>query len=119
MDHPPSQQGRQTHSQFQLLAQRRFAPYFIVTLFGAFNDNVFRQAIIGLLGVLVLAGAMDSSTRGIYTQLVPAQRSASMTARMLAISLRCAPNARARSSQPRTAARTCSTTRPTSFLVTR
>jgi hypothetical protein len=72
MDHPPSQQGPQTHSQFQLLAQRRFAPYFIVTLFGAFNDNVFRQAIIGLLGVMVLAGAMDSSTRGIYTQLAPA-----------------------------------------------
>jgi hypothetical protein len=59
MDHPPSQQGRQTHNQFQLLAQRRFAPYFIVTLFGAFNDNVFRQAIIGLLGVMVLAGAMS------------------------------------------------------------
>jgi 1-acyl-sn-glycerol-3-phosphate acyltransferase len=72
MDHPPAQQGRQTHNQFQLLAQRRFAPYFIVTLFGAFNDNVFRQAIIGLLGVMVLAGAMDSSTRGIYTQLAPA-----------------------------------------------
>jgi 1-acyl-sn-glycerol-3-phosphate acyltransferase len=72
MDQPPAQQGRQTHNQFQLLAQRRFAPYFIVTLFGAFNDNVFRQAIIGLLGVMVLAGAMDSSTRGIYTQLAPA-----------------------------------------------
>lgn len=72
MNQPSSQQGRQTHSQFQLLAQRRFAPYFIVTLFGAFNDNVFRQAIIGLLGVMVLAGAMDSSTRGIYTQLAPA-----------------------------------------------
>jgi 1-acyl-sn-glycerol-3-phosphate acyltransferase len=72
MDHPPAQQGRQTHNQFQLLAQRRFAPYFIVTLLGAFNDNVFRQAIIGLLGVMVVAGAMDGSTRGIYTQLAPA-----------------------------------------------
>jgi 1-acyl-sn-glycerol-3-phosphate acyltransferase len=72
MDQPHPQQGRQTHNQFQLLAQRRFAPYFIVTLFGAFNDNVFRQAIIGLLGVMVLAGAMDGSTRGIYTQLAPA-----------------------------------------------
>jgi hypothetical protein len=72
MDYPPAQLGRQTHSQFQLLGQRRFPPCFIVTLFGAFNDNVFRQAIIGLLGVLVLAGAMDSSTRGIYTQLAPA-----------------------------------------------
>ncbi|MDQ3494580.1 MAG: MFS transporter [Pseudomonadota bacterium] len=72
MDHPPSQQGRQTHNQFQLLAQRRFGPYFLVQLLGAFNDNVFRQAIIGLLGVMVVAGAMDGSTRGIYTQLAPA-----------------------------------------------
>lgn len=61
-----------THSQFALLGQRRFAPYFVVQLFGAFNDNVFRQAIIGLLAVMVAAGAMDASTRGTYTQLAPA-----------------------------------------------
>ena len=60
------------HNQFQLLGQRRFAPYFVVQLLGAFNDNVFRQAIIGLLGVMVVAGAMESGTRGIYTQLAPA-----------------------------------------------
>jgi 1-acyl-sn-glycerol-3-phosphate acyltransferase len=60
------------HSQFQLLGQRRFAPYFVVQLLGAFNDNVFRQAIIGLLAVMVLAGTMDASTRGTYTQLAPA-----------------------------------------------
>jgi 1-acyl-sn-glycerol-3-phosphate acyltransferase len=61
-----------THSQFALLRQRRFAPYFVVQLLGAFNDNVFRQAIIGLLAVMVLAGSMDASTRGTYTQLAPA-----------------------------------------------
>ena len=61
-----------THSQFALLRQRRFAPYFVVQLFGAFNDNVFRQAIIGLLAAMVTAGAMDAGTRGIYTQLAPA-----------------------------------------------
>lgn len=60
------------HSQFELLGQRRFAPYFVVQLLGAFNDNVFRQAIIGLLAAMVLAGTMDASTRGIYTQLAPA-----------------------------------------------
>lgn len=60
------------HSQFQLLTQRRFAPYFVVQLFGAFNDNVFRQAIIGLLATMVLAGTMDPATRGTYTQLAPA-----------------------------------------------
>ena len=61
-----------THSQFSLLGQRRFAPYFVVQLLGAFNDNVFRQAIIGLLAVMVAAGAMDPATRGTYTQLAPA-----------------------------------------------
>ncbi len=60
------------HSQFELLTQRRFAPYFVVQLLGAFNDNVFRQAIIGLLAAMVAAGAMDASTRGTYTQLAPA-----------------------------------------------
>ena len=39
---------RNHHSQFDLLRQRRFLPYFVVQLLGAFNDNVFRQAIIGL-----------------------------------------------------------------------
>ena len=34
------------HSQFALLTQRRFLPYFIVQALGAFNDNVYRQAII-------------------------------------------------------------------------
>ena len=60
------------HSQFDLLRQRRFAPYFTVQALGAFNDNVFRQAIIGLLGAMVAAGAIDDGTRGIYTQLAPA-----------------------------------------------
>jgi 1-acyl-sn-glycerol-3-phosphate acyltransferase len=60
------------HSQFDLLTQRRFAPYFVVQLLGAFNDNVFRQAIIGMLGVMVVAGAMQGDDRALYTQLAPA-----------------------------------------------
>ncbi len=60
------------HSQFDLLRERRFLPYFAVQALGAFNDNVFRQAIIGLMGAMVLAGTLDPSTRGIYTQLAPA-----------------------------------------------
>ena len=60
------------HSQFELLRQRRFLPYFTVQAFGAFNDNVFRQAIIGLLGEMAVAGTLDASTRGTYTQLAPA-----------------------------------------------
>ena len=60
------------HSQFNLLRQRRFLPYFVVQALGAFNDNVFRQAIIGLLAVMAAAGTLDPATRGTYTQLAPA-----------------------------------------------
>src|SRR5690606_33508253 len=57
-----------SHSQFALLGQRRFLPYFLVQALGAFNDNVFRQAIIGLLGYM----AISQADRGMYTQLAPA-----------------------------------------------
>ena len=51
---PHGEGSRESHSQFALLRQRRFAPYFVVQLLGAFNDNVFRQAIIGLIGLLAI-----------------------------------------------------------------
>ena len=60
------------HSQFSLLTQRRFLPYFVVQALGAFNDNVYRQAIIGLLGAMVLAGSISPDARALYTQLAPA-----------------------------------------------
>jgi len=56
------------HSQFALLRQRRFLPFFIVQSLGAFNDNVYRQAIIGLLFYL---GVSDDE-RSLYTTLAPA-----------------------------------------------
>jgi 1-acyl-sn-glycerol-3-phosphate acyltransferase len=56
------------HSQFDLLKQRRFLPYFIVQALGAFNDNVYRQAIIGLLAYM----AVDSAKMGLYANLAPA-----------------------------------------------
>lgn len=56
------------HNQFALLRQRRFAPYFIVQALGAFNDNVYRQAIIGLLFFL----GLDADQRGLYATLAPA-----------------------------------------------
>jgi len=55
-------------NQFALLRQRRFLPYFVVQLLGAFNDNVFRQAIIGLLGYM----AIPQQDKALYTQLAPA-----------------------------------------------
>ena len=37
------------HSQFTLLRERRFAPFFGVQFLGAFNDNVFKQALVIML----------------------------------------------------------------------
>lgn len=56
------------HSQFDLLHQRRFLPFFIVQCLGAFNDNVFRQAIIGLLFWL----GISSEERSLYANIAPA-----------------------------------------------
>ncbi len=56
------------HSQFDLLRQRRFLPYFTVQALGAFNDNVYRQAIIGLLAYM----AVGSAEMGLYANLAPA-----------------------------------------------
>ncbi len=57
-----------SHSQFALLKQRRFLPFFATQAFGAFNDNVYRQAIIGLLFFL----GINSEERTLYTNLAPA-----------------------------------------------
>ncbi|HAF92949.1 MAG TPA: MFS transporter, partial [Pseudomonas sp.] len=34
------------HSQFRLLGTRRFLPFFLTQFLGAFNDNVFKQALV-------------------------------------------------------------------------
>ena len=44
-------------SQFRLLGQRRFAPFFVTQFLGALNDNVFRNGLLILVtfqGVQVL-----------------------------------------------------------------
>lgn len=47
-------------SQFGLLASKRFLPYFITQLLGAFNDNLFKQALIlALLFKLTLSLERD------------------------------------------------------------
>lgn len=55
-------------NQFALLRQRRFLPFFVTQCFGAFNDNVYRQAIIGLLFWL----GVGPEQRTLYTNLAPA-----------------------------------------------
>jgi 1-acyl-sn-glycerol-3-phosphate acyltransferase len=56
------------HNQFELLRQRRFLPFFLTQALGAFNDNVYRQAIIGLLFWL----GVTPEQRTLYTNLAPA-----------------------------------------------
>jgi len=49
-------------SQFSLLGQRRFAPFFVTQFFGALNDNIFRNGLVILVtfqGILI--AGMDHS----------------------------------------------------------
>src|SRR6187399_975562 len=57
-----------SHNQFELLKQRRFLPFFVTQCFGAFNDNVYRQALIGMLGFL----GMTAAQKALYANLAPA-----------------------------------------------
>ena len=48
-------------SQFSLLRSRRFLPFFLTQALGAFNDNLFKQAIIlAILFKLTLSGSADT-----------------------------------------------------------
>lgn len=44
-------------SQFALLGQRRFLPFFLTQSLGAFNDNVFKQALVAMV---VFAGLIET-----------------------------------------------------------
>jgi 1-acyl-sn-glycerol-3-phosphate acyltransferase len=46
-----------SESQFKLLLQRRFGPFFLTQFLGAFNDNVFKNALIVLITFQVSRGA--------------------------------------------------------------
>src|SRR3972149_2911814 len=49
MSHQATRENAQESSQFRLLTKRRFGPFFGVQFLGAFNDNVFKQALVILL----------------------------------------------------------------------
>ncbi|HEV7856178.1 MAG TPA: glycerol acyltransferase, partial [Herminiimonas sp.] len=56
-------------SQFSLLRQRRFAPFFWTQFLGALNDNVFKTALLTALTFDALSWtAMD---RGMLNNLIP------------------------------------------------
>ncbi len=46
-------------SQFKLLSQRRFLPYFLTQFFGAFNDNVFKNALVIMIAYKTTVGNSD------------------------------------------------------------
>jgi len=51
-------------SQFQLLKERRFLPFFLTQFFGAFNDNVFKNAL-----VIMIAYRMAEDQVNVMTNL--------------------------------------------------
>ena len=53
-------------SQFGLLGTRRLAPLFVTQFFGAFNDNLFKQAFIV---ILTFSGLVAIEDTGIYVNL--------------------------------------------------
>jgi len=49
-------------SQFRLLAERRFGPFFATQFLGAFNDNVFKNALVASIVFGATASGKDSAT---------------------------------------------------------
>ncbi|MNR77955.1 1-acyl-sn-glycerol-3-phosphate acyltransferase [compost metagenome] len=56
-------------SQFKLLTQGRFAPFFWAQFFGAFNDNVFKTALLTVLTFEALS--WTTMDRGFLNNLIP------------------------------------------------
>ncbi|TRX73640.1 MFS transporter [Pseudomonas mangiferae] len=56
-----------THSQFALLGKKRFLPFFVTQLFGAFNDNIFKQSLI--LAILYKLALSADTDRGMLVNL--------------------------------------------------
>lgn len=56
-------------SQFQLLRERRFLPFFVTQFLGAFNDNVFKTALITL--VTFRAGQLTQIEPALLATVLP------------------------------------------------
>jgi 1-acyl-sn-glycerol-3-phosphate acyltransferase len=56
-------------SQFSLLGQRRFGPFFWTQFFGAFNDNVFKTALLTILTYDALS--WTTLDTGLLNNLIP------------------------------------------------
>lgn len=62
---PASEGGHASHSQFALLRQRRFAPFFWVQFLGAANDNVFKFAFAVLVTYQLSVAWLPPSLAGL------------------------------------------------------
>lgn len=56
-------------SQFQLLSEQRFRPFFLTQFLGAFNDNVFKTALITL--VAFHSNSLTSMSGSLLSTLLP------------------------------------------------
>jgi len=56
-------------SQFNLLRERRFGPFFATQALGAFNDNAFRQGMVVLIGFQL---GLSMEQAGFYAMVAPA-----------------------------------------------
>jgi 1-acyl-sn-glycerol-3-phosphate acyltransferase len=61
--------GAGGQGQFRLLRERRFLPFFLTQASGAFNDNVFRNATVVLIG---FAMGLTVEQKTTYSNLAPA-----------------------------------------------
>src|SRR5687768_16632531 len=67
----PEQVPGAERSQFALLKTRRFLPFFLTQFFGAFNDNLFRNALIvsityGATAATANAGLLANLAQGLF-----------------------------------------------------
>jgi len=71
----PVSQTTKSDNQFQLLLQKRFAPYFATQFLGALNDNIYRYALLALIGFTIApvdpAQANLLSNFGAFLFIVP------------------------------------------------
>ena len=58
----PKEIEANSHSQFQLLKENRFRPFFLTQFFGAFNDNVFKNALFILIAFQSSYSGSNDST---------------------------------------------------------
>ncbi|HKY91050.1 MAG TPA: MFS transporter, partial [Nevskiaceae bacterium] len=54
-------------SQFHLLSERRFGPFFLTQTLGAFNDNVYKNALV--IFVTFVVGGLSQSEIDLYVNL--------------------------------------------------